>query len=301
MHMIISIKQVDAFTDTPLQGNPAAVVLHAEGLTDAMMQGIAQEMALSETAFLLPPTATGADLRLRWFTPANEVALCGHATVATFHAVAEERLHGTGEQARRNFRVETRSGILPVAVHKETSGTTVHFGLPVPNFRPGYQHRDAVLSMLKLNGRELDPVLPILLDAYLYVPVIDRRVLFAVNPDYTALDAFQRRHKIGGICLFTTDTVDRESAVHSRFFCPAEGINEDPVTGSANGPLGAYLYEQGLVKPQGDRVSLTGEQGDAIGRKGRVKITLEVAGGKVAKVEISGRAVTVFTTEMRLR
>jgi PhzF family phenazine biosynthesis protein len=301
MHMIISIKQVDAFTDTPLQGNPAAVVLHAEGLTDAMMQGIAQEMALSETAFLLPPTATGADLRLRWFTPASEVALCGHATVATFHAVAEERLHGTGEQARRNFRVETRSGILPVAVHQEATGTTVHFGLPVPNFRQGYQHRDAVLSMLKLNGRELDPVLPILLDAYLYVPVIDRRVLFAVNPDYTAVDAFQRRHKIGGICLFTTDTVDRESAVHSRFFCPAEGINEDPVTGSANGPLGAYLYEQGLVKPQGDRVSLTGEQGDAIGRKGRVKITLEVAGGKVAKVEISGRAVTVFTTEMRLR
>ena len=299
--MIISIKQVDAFTDTPLQGNPAAVVLHAEGLTDGMMQGIAQEMAVSETAFLLPPTATGADLRLRWFTPSNEVALCGHATIATFHAVAEEHLYGTGEQARRMFRVETRSGILPVTVQQGTAGATIHFGLPVAHFQQGHQHRDAVLSMLNLHGRELDPVLPILVDKYLYVPVVDRGVLFAVHPDYSALDAFQRRHQIGGICLFTTDTVDRESAVHSRFFCPAEGINEDPVTGSANGPLGVYLFEQGLIKAQGESVSIIGEQGDAIGRRGRVKIALEIAGGRVSTVEISGRAVTVFTTEMRVR
>jgi len=155
--------------------------------------------------------------------------------------------------------------------------------------------------MLNLNGRELDPVLPILLEHYLYVPVIERRALFALRPDYSALDAFQRRHQIGGICVFTTDTVDRESAVHSRFFCPAEGINEDPVTGSANGPLGVYLFEQGLVKPQGESASIIGEQGDAIGRRGRVRITLEIAGGKVSQVEISGRAVTVFTTEMRVR
>jgi len=301
MHMNISIKHVDAFTDTPLQGNPAAVVLHAEGLTDAMMQGIAQEMALSETAYLLPPTATGADLRLRWFTPSNEVPLCGHATIATFHAVAEERLHGTGEQVRRMFRVETRSGILPIAVQQETTGATVHFGLPVSHFQQGHHHRDAILSMLSLHGHELDPVLPILVDKYLYVPVVDRRVLFGVHPDYSAVDAFQRRHQIGGICVFTTDTVDRESAVHSRFFCPADGINEDPVTGSANGPLGVYLFEQALVKTHGESVSIIGEQGDAIGRRGRVKITLDIAGGNVSKVEISGRAVTVFTTEMRVR
>jgi trans-2,3-dihydro-3-hydroxyanthranilate isomerase len=299
--MNISIKHIDAFTDTPLQGNPAAVVLRGEGLTDVMMQKIAQEMALSETAFLLPPTATGADLRLRWFTPAGEVPLCGHATVATFHAVAEERLHGTADQPRRQFRVETRSGILPVAVQQGAGGATIHFGLPLTRFQQGYQHRDALLGMLNLNGREVDPVLPVLMDKYLYVPVIDRQVLFAVRPDYSAMDAFQRRHSIGGICVFTTDTVDRESAVHSRFFCPAEGVNEDPVTGSANGPLGVYLFEQGLVRAEGDRLSIVGEQGDAIGRRGRVTTALGITAGKVSSVEISGRAVTVFTTEMRVR
>jgi trans-2,3-dihydro-3-hydroxyanthranilate isomerase len=136
--MNITIKHIDAFTDAPMQGNPAGVVLHGDGLTDPMMQGIAAEMALSETAFLLPPTATGADVRLRWFTPVNEVPLCGHATVATFHAVAEERLQGTGDHPRKTLRVETRSGILPVTIDRGGSGTTIHFGLPLPHFRPGY-------------------------------------------------------------------------------------------------------------------------------------------------------------------
>jgi PhzF family phenazine biosynthesis protein len=299
--MIITIKHVDAFTDTPLEGNPAAVVLRAEGLTDPMMQRIANEMALSETAFVLPPTATGADLRLRWFTPTGEVQLCGHATIATFHAVAEERLYGTGAQTRRAFRVETRSGVLPVVVEQGSPGSTIRFGLPLPRFHPGYQHRDAVLAMLQLNGRELDPVLPILVDKYLYVPVVDRRILFGLNPDYSAIDAFQRRHQIGGICVLTTDTVDRESSVHSRFFCPADGINEDPVTGSANGPLGVYLFEQGRLRTQGEELKIIGEQGDAIGRRGRVHITLGFTTGKLASVEISGRAVTVFAAQMRVR
>ena len=299
--MTITIKHIDAFTDTALQGNPAAVVLHSEGLTDPMMLSIAREMALSETAFLLPPTATGADFRLRWFTPAGEVPICGHATIATFHAVAEERLYGTGEQARRLFRVETRSGILPVAVEQGAQGATIRFGLPLPRFQPGYKHRDAVITMLQMNARELDPVLPIALDSYLYVPVLDRRILFGMRPDFSAVDAFQRRHQIGGICVLTTETVDRESAVHSRFFCPAEGINEDPVTGSANGPLGVYLFEQGRLRAQGERVNLIGEQGDAIGRRGRVQITLGLTGGKVSSVEIGGRAVTVFAAEMRVR
>jgi PhzF family phenazine biosynthesis protein len=299
--MNITVKQIDAFTDVPMQGNPAGVVLHGEGLTDPMMQAIACEMAVSETAFLLPPTATGADVRLRWFTTTGEVPLCGHATVATFHAVAEERLFGTGEQTRRLLRVETRSGILPVAVAPEQQGTRIHLGLPLPRFRPGYQHRDAVLSMLHINGRELDPTLPIMEDHYLYVPVLDRRVLFGLHPDYSAVDAFQRRHQFGGVCVFTTDVVERESAVHSRFFCPAEGINEDPVTGSANGPLGVYLVEQGILRSQSENLSVVGEQGDAIGRRGRVRIGLGLSGGRVSKLEISGRAVTVFTTEMRIR
>lgn len=299
--MTLTIKQVDAFTDTPLQGNPAGVVLHGEGLTDPMMQGIAGEMALSETAFLLPPTVTGADVRLRWFTPAGEVPICGHATIATFHAVCEERLYGTADQVRKNFRVETRSGILPVSVEQGPPGTRVCFGLPLPKFQPGYKHRDALLTVLRMHARELDPGLPILCDKYLYVPVVDRRTLFGLQPDFSALDTFQRRHQLGGICVLTTDTVEKGSAVHSRFFCPAEGINEDPVTGSANGPLGVYLFEQGRLQAQGESVNAIGEQGDAIGRRGRVGITLGLTAGKVSRVEIHGRAVTVFTAEMRVR
>jgi PhzF family phenazine biosynthesis protein len=100
------------------------------------------------------------------------------------------------------------------------------------------------------------------------------------------------------LCVFTTETVDRMSAVHSRFFAPTVGINEDPVTGSANGPLGAYLFERGEVEATGDTVTLIGEQGDAIGRRGRVTIQLGIKGPQVSSVKVGGRAVTILDAEL---
>src|SRR5438067_13631590 len=100
--------KVDAFTTEPFTGNPAGVVPHADGLSDRDMQRIAREMNLSETAFVLPSAAPGAAMRLRYFTPATEVPLCGHATVATFHLLAEL---GT-LRAPTALRIETKAGVL---------------------------------------------------------------------------------------------------------------------------------------------------------------------------------------------
>jgi trans-2,3-dihydro-3-hydroxyanthranilate isomerase len=299
--MQIGIKQVDAFTDIPLTGNPAGVVLHAEGLTDREMQAIAAEMALSETAFLLPPTSGDADVRLRWFTTTKEVPLCGHATIATFHAMAEEGEHGTDRAGETAFRVETRSGILPVCVDKGAAGITVHFGLLVAKFRPASVYTAEALRTLNLDAAALRKDLPVLADEYLYIPLTALRTLFDLHPDFTGMSAFLTKHNFGGICAFTTETVDAGSAVHSRFFAPSWGINEDPVTGSANGPLGVYLFERGIISAPAGEVTVIGEQGDAIGRRGRVAITVTGAGSKVTAVEIAGRAVTVFSTELRVR
>ena len=90
----IKIKQVDAFTKNPFCGNPAGVVTVASGLTEKQMQSIAKEMNLSETAFILPPTSPDADLSIRWFSQTREVDLCGHATIAGFYALAEEKKYG---------------------------------------------------------------------------------------------------------------------------------------------------------------------------------------------------------------
>jgi PhzF family phenazine biosynthesis protein len=140
--------------------------------------------------------------------------------------------------------------------------------------------------------------MPIVMERYLYVPIRRLHALFALRPDMPALAQFLAKGGLHGLCAFTTETVERESAVHSRFFAPNEGIDEDPVTGSANGPLGVYLFERGEIEPLGSTATLTGEQGDVIGRPGRVTIQLALAGNRVESLQIGGRAVTVLEGEL---
>ncbi len=314
----IHIKQVDAFTDTPMTGNPAGVVVDGHGLTDSEMQTIAREMSLPETAFILPTTTKDADLRIRWFSPTVEVPLCGHATIASFHALAEEGLYGMAQEGTYRFTIETSSGNLPVTVEKSGTPVDVWFGLNLPSFTRATIQKLDVVRVLNIGLDEFEPRLPIVADRYLYVPLRRLHTLFALQPNLFAVSQFLSNRNLSGICVFTTETVDRTSSVHSRFFAPNMGINEDPVTGSANGPLGVYLFENGLLEDRGGisrlrraakktpeghpeeerQVSLTAEQGDAISRKGRIQIRLLVRGDKVAGLSIGGRAVTVFDGEM---
>jgi trans-2,3-dihydro-3-hydroxyanthranilate isomerase len=294
----ISIKQVDAFTDTPLSGNPAGVVLNAAGLSDTQMQHIAREFAVSETVFVLPATTPAADIRLRWFTPQTEVPLCGHATVAAFHALAEEGLHDMGARDVYVFRVETKSGVLPVQVDKTNGSPQILMGLQVPEFIRAGQYKLDVMRILSITLEDFENRLPIVIADSLYVPIRRLHTIFGLRPNLFALSQFLANRKLSGLCAFTTETVDRTSSVHSRFFAPSIGINEDPVTGSANGPLGVYLYDQGLIEANGDTVSIVGEQGDAIGRRGRVDIRLGVKNSEVQSLHIGGRAVTILDGEM---
>lgn len=314
----VHIKQVDAFTETPMTGNPAGVVVDGLGLTHAEMQVIAREMSLPETAFILPASTKGADLRIRWFSPTVEVPLCGHATIASFHALAEEGLYGMSHDGTYRFNIETSSGTLPVTVEKSGATVDVWLGLNLPAFTRATIQKLDVVRVLNIGLDEFEPRLPIVADRYLYVPLRRLHTIFALQPNLFAVSQFLANRSLSGICVFTTETVDRKSAVHSRFFAPNMGINEDPVTGSANGPLGVYLFENGALEgngglsrprraakkpaeepPDEDRqVTLIAEQGDAIGRKGRVRIRLVVHGNKVVAVSIGGRSITVFDGEM---
>lgn len=297
----LSIKLVDAFTATPLTGNPAGVVLEADGLSDEQMQGIAREMAVPETAFILQPTSRGADLRIRWFTPRNEVPLCGHATIASFHALAEEGMRGMGEPGSYTFGVETLSGILPVTVEKLTGGSRIRLGLPVPEFVYAEQLEREVMHLLGISVHELEPHLPIVAASYLYVPVRQLASVHGLSPKPGDVASFLSANNLGGLCVFTRETVDPGSAVHSRFFAPNQGIDEDPVTGTANGPLGAYMVEQNLLVGEGGDATIVGEQGDILGRRGRVSIHLRYSGTEVESVAISGTAVTALDGTLRVR
>lgn len=296
----IRIKQVDAFTETPLMGNPAGVVLNAQGLSDQQMQAIAREMAVSETAFILPTNKPGADLRIRWFSSETEVPLCGHATIASFHVMAEEGANGMADSKTYEFKVDTLSGVLPVRVEKTPLQTEVFFGLPVPEFLRAGQFKLDLMRILNITLEEFDPRLPLVMTDTLFVPVRRLHTIFSIKPNFFALSQLLANRNLTGVCVFTTETVERKSTVHSRFFAPTIGINEDPVTGSANGPLGVYLFEQGLLedKLDGDTITVIGEQGDVIERKGRVTIQLKVMNKIVRSVMVGGRAVTTLDGEM---
>jgi len=294
----IKIKQVDAFTTTPFMGNPAGVVTQAKGLTEKEMKFIAREMNVSETAFILPTTTSKADVRIRWFTPTTEVSLCGHATIASFHALAEEKHLGMSKTGTYHFRLKTKSGILPIEVEKARRRTVIKFGLPVPRFRKAKVDVHTLAKVLNISAAEFDRCLPILMAGNIYIPIQRLSTILKMKPDFNEMIRVGRQKNIHGFCVFTTETIEPFSSVHSRFFAPHAGIKEDPVTGSANGPLGVYLYEQGLLGTRDGTLKIVGEQGDAIARKGRVLIEVEVRRGKVKSVSISGEAVTVLQGEI---
>jgi trans-2,3-dihydro-3-hydroxyanthranilate isomerase len=295
----LQIKHIDAFTKTPFEGNPACVVNAAEGLTEKEMQLVAREMNLSETAFILPPTNLEADLQLRWFTPVMEVPLCGHATVAAFHSLAEDNLFGMDRPGNYNFKLETKSGILPIEVIKTEENIEVKVGLTIPQkFDRFSQYKLDIVRILNLGLSDLEPKLLILRTNYLFVPLRRLHVLYGLRPNYFSLTNFMNQKNLQGVCVFTEETIDRDSSVHIRFFAPNEGILEDPVTGSVHGALSLYLLENGIIRPKDGIIRYKAEQGDCIGRKGRLNVILEYDGQNVNSVYISGSAITIYSTKI---
>ncbi|HTR82115.1 MAG TPA: PhzF family phenazine biosynthesis isomerase, partial [Bacteroidota bacterium] len=215
-------------------------------------------------------------------------------------ALAEEHLYGIKKNGSYAFRLQTASGILPVEVMKENGSATVKFTLPMPQFVKSYSLKTDFFSSLGFGENDFDRRLPCMMSTNAYIPVRRLSVLYAMHPDFALMGKIMKQKKILGLCLFTTETVERTSTFHSRFFAPNVGINEDPVTGSTNGPLGVYMVENGLVGKSDGLIEMVGEQGDAIGRPGRVKVEVQVERGKPISVAIVGNAVTVVEGSIKI-
>ena len=281
---LLPIVQIDAFTSRPFGGNPAAVVLDAGGLEDAQMQAIAREMSLSETAYLTPPTeagrARGADYRLRWFTPGTEVTFCGHATVATAHALNE-----AGRFDKPSLTFETLGGMLRVS-----RTDNIYWLEPEPRvIRPYEELLGEILEALGLSAQDLaDWAAPALShERDLILPCRGLDALRRAKPG-PLLGALGVERNLRGFCLTTRETFEPASSIHSRFFAPQSGVLEDPVTGSVHASLAVYLYSLRLVPAR-----FVAEQGDFLGRPGRLE--MEATGPRVG-----GRAVTVLAGQLML-
>ena len=279
----VNIHQIDAFTDKPFGGNPAAVVL-SSSLSDKEMGLIAKEMNLSETAFL--SSSDSADYKLRWFTPAMEVDLCGHATIASIHFLNEARK--IKEDSPLTF--ETRSGILNCF----TRNNRHYMQIPRIGMKRYNDDPEKLLQILGLKQEDADKDFMLLDNGYLYVPVKKIDVLGKIKPDFKALRNLSDISPVMAVTVYSMETLEEISSAHLRFFAPYYGIDEDPVTGSANGPLLNVLSETGrLIYNKGQELFF--EQGDFIGRPGRIMVTVIND-----DIYIAGNAYTVLTGELTI-
>jgi PhzF family phenazine biosynthesis protein len=293
-----SLYQVDAFTVEKFRGNPAGVVLNADSLTETQMWAIARELNNSETAFLLSPSSSDHDVWIRFFTPTQEVPSCGHATIAAHYVRAIENHLPSSKIIQR-----TGIGLLPVQVIHDgddyrivmTQGA-IEFGEPLSE-----KERDDIVSALGLTFASLDERCPVEIvstgHSKVLIGIRNRARLKDLKPDMGRLADISREIDCNGFFVFRLD-FGSEILANGRMFAPAIGIPEDPVTGNANGPLGAYLVKHQLVSVNGDTFSFKAKQGEAIGRPGVVEVSVELEKGEPKIVRVGGQAVVVFRAEL---
>jgi PhzF family phenazine biosynthesis protein len=280
----LRFKQVDVFTDRPFLGNPVAVVLDGDALDAATMQRIAAWTNLSETTFVLRPTAPDADYRVRIFTPRSELPFAGHPTIGTAHAVLEAGLV-SGKPA---LAQECGAGVLRLTV--EGAGRERRIAVEAPPAALAPLAPDAARTVEQALGARFAPDAPgqivSLGPRWLTVRLADAAAVRGLAPDLGAVSRLSRELGITGITVFAPEPGGRHDVV-VRSFAPADGVPEDPVCGSGNAAVGAWLDRAGARLGEGGRY--VASQGRELGRDGYVFVRIDAGAGRVW---IGGCAVT---------
>ena len=274
-------KQVDVFTAKPLFGNPVAVVLEADGMSDADMQQFAQWTNLSETTFVLPATQAGADYRTRIFTPRAELPFAGHPTLGTAHAVIEA---GIAVPKQGRLVMQCTVGLVEVTV----GDNGLSFKLPHYHYRPAPAQDDLIAA---IGGAALVTGEPQVIDVgphWVIAEIASAEAIKVLAPNLAALEAYDIAHRTTGLTVFAQD----KDGIIVRSFAPTDGIAEDPVCGSGNGAVAAYRLRAGQI---GDGGSYVASQGREIGRDGVIMVRVDGA-----DINVGGRCVTVVEGSLAL-
>ena len=295
------VYQIDSFTKERFKGNPAGVVVNADGLNDNQMQLIARELNNSETSFLFSPDDNDCDGVIRYFTPKTEVPTCGHATIAAMYAKA----------LVDNFdscvlRIKTKIGILPFEIIRENEDFKVIMTQGKFELSPTLDSETTqkLIIALGLEKSDLDNKCPIQIastgHSKVMIGIKDRKKLNDLSPDFNDLASLSKLIKCNGFFVFTFDSDIPEILTYSRMFAPAIGINEDPVTGNANGPLGGYLIQNKIVEYSDNLFEFNGRQGEKIDRIGVVNVKVKIENDLPTLIQIKGDAVVIFKTEIEI-
>jgi trans-2,3-dihydro-3-hydroxyanthranilate isomerase len=296
---------LDVFTDRPFEGNQLAVFPEPGALDTAMMQTITREMNFSECTFIFPPER-GGDIKMRIFTPGEELPMAGHPTIGSTFALAAE---GVIARGRPGFVFEL--GIGPTPVSLEWNGDALSFAWmtqQLPTFGGAIKDRVALATAIGLSDSDLPKGLPAEVVScgvpFLFVPVASRQAVDAVSVDRKALARCCREAGIEVLpAFFFTSDGDREPGtahtVYSRMLAPGFGIAEDPATGGASGPLGCYLLHHQVVTPDAAR-NIVSLQGFAMLRPSRIHISIDSTDGTITRVRVGGRSVMVGLGQLNL-
>ncbi len=270
----------DVFTGVPLTGNQLAVFTDARELPEELLQPLARELNLSETVFVYPSEGDG-HVRIRIFTPAIELPFAGHPVLGTAFVLG-------GPLQLGEIRLETGAGIVPVELERE--GARIIFGRmsqPLPAWRP-FERETELLAALGVERSELPVELYDLGPTFVYVALPDEATVAALRPDLKALEPLQ----VGTNCFAGSGLRWK-----NRMFAPYHGVNEDPATGSAAGPLAVHLARHGRIA-FGDEIEIS--QGAEINRPSTLFARAEGEGDRIDAVFVGGSAVIVARGEFRL-
>lgn len=277
----ITVYLLKSFGADKTGGNPAGIVLDADDLTDDQKKRIAKEVNFSETAFV--QKSDKADYRVRFFTPTEEVDMCGHDTIATYSLLFQKKLTKAGSHTQ-----ELKVGTLGIAI---TADGFVTMEQPLPTYLEYLNPNDIAdifgerIIMEGLRPQIVSTGLPDVM-----LPVASRTQLFSLKPNLEKMAAYNKQTNSVGFHVFTMETVDPNAIAHARNFCPLYGIDEESATGSSTGALGCYLYAQGAL--QGRNLNnMKFEQGYSMNNPSEIFVDLETANNKITKVSIGGKAV----------
>jgi PhzF family phenazine biosynthesis protein len=277
----IRVYTLNAFAETKRGGNPAGVVLDADRLAEPSMQKIAARVGYSETAFVQKSTA--ADFKTRFFTPAAEVDLCGHATIAAFSLLFGLRRIQAGKHSQ-----ETKAGILGVEVQEDG---TVFMDQNLPFFEKAINRRE-VAGSLGIGLDSLAPDLPVQIVSTglrdIIVPVISLRELSSIKPDFDKIADISKKQGAVGYHVFSLETKHRSTA-HCRNLAPLYGIPEEAATGTSSGALACYLFKHGKITEE-QAQGLVFEQGYGMRRPSEILVRLEFGNKDITGVHVGGKA-----------
>jgi trans-2,3-dihydro-3-hydroxyanthranilate isomerase len=283
---------VDVFTQVPLEGNPLAVFPQAGGIDTETMQKIARELNLSETTFILPASRPDCAAAVRIFTPTREMVFAGHPTVGTSFIMLEEEIIPRGS---REFVLEEKVG--PVAIRVE-SGDRPLIWLRTPPIRFGKTFdRIVAAKALQLNIADLLDIAPQLVTAgnpAVFVALCDKAAVDRATLDSQSSTLRDASEGPGCVFVFTPTT----EGAYSRMFAPEHGIVEDPATGSATGPLAAFMMRNGLV-PSADGTRFVSEQGTRMGRCSLLHVHILGEQGS-SGIEVGGYVTPVIEATLML-